>query len=232
MGLPIQTAPTYTCKLSTGIVKFRPFLVKEQKYLLVARESEDNLEILEAVKNIITNVTNGEVDADMLPIYDLEFLFLNIRAKSVGETSTILLNCSDEECRGNGQVDVDLSTVTVVGDHKDNKVMLSDELGVMLRFPSTSKLAELESIEDLERQGLEMVAEGIESIFDLENVYEADDISAEELKDFIESLTLDQLELLSDWFGNVPSVSKEVSYTCNVCSKESTRTLTGLSSFF
>ena len=111
MGLPIQAAPTYRCVLPSDgrEITFRPFLVKEQKVLILARESEDSKETLEAVKTLISNVTEGEVNANELPMVDMEYLFIKVRSVSVGEHSTINLNCSNGECRGTGEVSLRVS---------------------------------------------------------------------------------------------------------------------------
>ena len=120
-GLPIQSAPTYSCVLPSDgrEIKFRPFLVKEQKVLVLARESENAKETLEAVKTLISNVTFGEVNANELPMIDMDYLFIKIRAVSVGETSNIHLNCSNGDCKGSGEVLINLDEVEVVGEVPD-----------------------------------------------------------------------------------------------------------------
>ncbi len=234
MGLPIQKAPKFKCELSGGkVVEYRPFLVKEQKYLLIAKESEDNLEILEAIKNLVTAVTDGKVNSDELPIYDLEYLFLQIRAKSVGESVKISLYCREDDCNGSGSTSVDLSSVEVADvPVVDNRIELNETLGVTLQFPSTRQLALVDQKTDDGDRIIELLKFGIESIYDEESVYEASDISDTEIVEFIENLTLDQLEKLSGYFENIPSIEKVVDFKCDSCGKQQSSTLRGLSSFF
>jgi hypothetical protein len=234
MGLPIQKAPKFKCKLSDGTtVNFRPFLVKEQKYLIIAKESTDNEEILDAVKNLINAVTDGEVDAEKLPIYDLEYLFLNIRAKSVGESVEVALFCQEPDCDGSGRTNVNLTEVEIVQNKEvDSKHMISEETGVTLRYPTTKQLAKVDGIKDEGDKIIELLKFGIETIFDGEDIYYADDISDSELVEFIESLTLDQLESLNEFYESIPSVSKEVSYKCDSCGVVNNTVLKGLSNFF
>ena len=234
MGLPIQKAPKFKCELSGGkVVEYRPFLVKEQKYLLIAKESEDNLEILEAIKNLVTAVTDGKVNSDELPIYDLEYLFLQIRAKSVGESVKISLYCREDDCNGSGSTSVDLSSVEVADvPVVDNRIELNETLGVTLQFPSTRQLALVDQKTDDGDRIIELLKFGIESIYDEESVYEASDISDTEIVEFIENLTLDQLEKLSGYFENTPSIEKVVDFKCDSCGKQQSSTLRGLSSFF
>ena len=234
MGLPIQKAPKFKCKLSDGrTVNFRPFLVKEQKYLIIAKESTDNEEILDAVKNLINAVTDGEVDAEKLPIYDLEYLFLNIRAKSVGESVEVALFCQEPDCEGSGRTNVNLTEVEIVQNKEvDSKHMISETTGVTLRYPTTKQLAKVDGIKDEGDKIIELLKFGIETIFDGEDIYYADDISDSELVEFIESLTLEQLESLNEFYESIPSVSKEVSYKCDSCGVVNNTVLKGLSNFF
>lgn len=233
MGLPIQQAPKYRCELSEGrVVEYRPFLVKEQKYLLIAKESDDNTEILEAVKSLITAVTDGEVDSDKLSIFDLEYLFLQIRSKSVGESVKVSLLCNKSECNGSGQVDIDLTTIKVSeSSGVENTIELSKTLGVTLRYPTTKQLAIVDSIEGGDRI-IEMLKYGIESIYDEESVYLTDEIPDNEVVEFVENLTIDQLESMNEFFESMPSVEKKVEFKCDTCGAENTSVLRGLASFF
>jgi len=234
MGLPIQNAPKFKCRLSDGReVTFRPFLVKEQKYLLIAKESSDNNEILDAVKNLVNAVTDGAVDTMTLPIYDLEYLFLNIRAKSVGESVDVSFYCGEEGCEGTGTTKVDLTSVEIVKPSEvDSKIMLSETLGVTLKFPNTSELAKAESMTDENEKLIELLMKGIDTIFDEESVYNTSEIPDSELKEFVENLTLEQLDGLNEFFESLPSVAKDVKYKCDTCGAVNETTLKGLQSFF
>ena len=149
-GLPIQSAPTYTCVLPSDgrEIKFRPFLVKEQKVLVLARESENARQTLEAVKILINNVTFGEVDANELPMIDMEYLFIKIRSVSVGETSDILLNCSNGDCKGSGEVTINLDDVKVEGEFPDDTIMITDELGLVLKLMKVKDIGGLDELNE------------------------------------------------------------------------------------
>ena len=233
MGLPIQTAPTYVCILSDGReVKFRPFLVKEQKYLLIAKESESGKEIANALTQLVESVTFGQIDANKLPLFDLEYLFLQIRTKSVGENVEMKFLCQEDDCTGSGNVDIDLSSIKLTENLQDNKLMLTDNLGLVLRYPTVSELSEIEDIMNLDDRLIATIMCGIETIFDENDVYESKDISDNDLKDFVESLTLEQLDRLNQYYLDTPSLKETVEYTCELCSTKQERVLQGLNSFF
>ena len=231
MGLPIQTTPTYRCVLpSSGReVKYRPFLVKEQKILSIAKESEDQKQIFNAIKDLIESVTFGEVLADDLAVMDLEYLFLKTRSASVGETTTVTTPCRDTNCGGSTALKINLDEIEPKGEAADNKVMINDNVGVTLRPPIVKNIKSLGSDE---ADVVEILTACIDSIFDEENVYMADETSDKDLSEFVESLTFGQLEELSIWFETLPKLTYTTSGTCEVCNKETTRTLEGLQSFF
>jgi hypothetical protein len=235
MGLPIQKAPKHKCKLSDGTeVTFRPFLVKEQKYLLLAKEGKNGEEVMNATKELISSVTEGEVNSDTLMLADLEYLFLQIRAKSVGETSEMVLSCRDRNCGGTGKTSIDLSKVSIKFPEEqiDSTVKLTDTLGVTLRHPNARQLAKAESLEDDGDRLVHLMTYGIESVYDEETVYNADDIQDSELIEFVESLTLDQVDRLQEFFESIPTLQEEIEYKCDSCGTLNTTTLKGLSSFF
>ena len=150
MGLPIQKAPKHKCKLSDGTeVTFRPFLVKEQKYLLLAKEGKDGTEVLDAVKELISSVTENKVDINTLPMYDLEYLFLKIRCKSIGESTTLTLSCRNRSCNETHQETVDLESIEIQQPNGDIEitVQLTDTMGVTLRYPTARQLVAADGIE-------------------------------------------------------------------------------------
>ena len=236
MGLPIQQSPKHRCKLSNGEeVTFRSFLVKEQKYLLLAKEGKNSVEVLNAVKEIVNQVTFGKVDSNRLTMYDLEYLFLQIRTKSVGETQEIQLSCGEPNCDGTGTTIVDLSKVGIEypkGEEIDNNVQLNETLGVTLKYPSAMQLAEVEDIEDEGDKLVHLLKYGINTIYDDETVYDTDDVPTSEMTEFVESLTLEQVDKLNEFFENIPTLSQELEYKCNSCGKEQSTTLKVLQSFF
>ena len=232
-GLPIQSAPTYRCVLPSDgrEIKFRPFLVKEQKVLVLARESENARETLEAVKTLINNVTFGEVDSNELPMIDMEYLFIKIRAVSVGETSEIHLNCSNGDCKGTGEVVVNLDEVKVVGEVPDDTIMINDDVGIVLKLIRVKDIGGIDELPEAE-QVIELLKRSVVRIFDAENVHDISDIASKDLDEFIDNLAFGQLEQLGDFFDKAPKLQKEVEFKCNTCETINTRMLEGLQSFF
>ena len=235
MGLPIQSAPTYTCVLpSDGTeVKFRPFLVKEQKVLILARESEDAVQSLNAVKELINAVTFDKVNADELAMIDLEYLFLKVRAVSVGETIELTLQCRTEDCTGTEKIGINLDEIEANGEQPtSNTVMISDTVGIEVRTPLVKDIKSTSLNQADADVGLDVVKNSITSIFDDEQVYDNSDMSKSDLDEFIDSLTYKQLELLGDWFDDLPKLSHTAEWKCNVCERENKRVLEGINSFF
>ena len=183
MALPIQSAPKYTISLPSDgkEVKFRPFLVKEQKLLMLAQEENDEGKTMEAIKDLIRTVTFQEVEPETLPIIDMEYLFLKIRAKRVGETVNLQVTCQDPKCDGHGEVVINLDDVEVVGDEPENKIMINDEIGIELRYPRIGDIDLINSEEGSMTQTLEMLKRCMVTVFDQEDVYPTSDSSTQEL---------------------------------------------------
>ena len=231
MGLPIQSAPTYKCVLPSDgkEVKFRPFLVKEQKILTIARESEDQGQIFDAVKNLLEAVTIPSVVCNDLAVIDLEYLFLKVRAVSVGETSKVSTSCDVIDCNGSVELTVNINEIDVVGEMKDDTVMISDDVGIVLSAPSVKNV---QGLDGGEADALTLIIKSIKRVFDGESVYESSDLSNKEVTEFVESLTFQQLELLTEFFDSLPKLSAEVQGNCNTCKSVNKRTLEGINSFF
>ena len=232
MALPKQTAPKYTCILPSDgrEIEYRPFLVKEQKVLLLAQEQEDDAAMFRAVQDLITNVCE-DVKSETLPVIDMEWLFLKIRSKSVGETANIKLSCTDPKCDGHGEAVVNLDDVEVVGDQPESKIMLNDEIGIEMRYPRVSDVNQVQG-KDQATQTLEMLKNSIVTIFDEENVYPTADASTNELNEFVEGLTMQQLEKITSYFDSIPSLQLDVESKCTTCGRELKTTAKGINSFF
>lgn len=233
MALPKQSAPKYTCILpSDGTeVEYRPFLVKEQKNLLLAQEQDNEKAMFKAVQDLIESVTFGKVKTQAMPVIDMEYLFLKIRTKSVGETANIKVTCTDPNCDGTGEAVVNLDDVEVVGDEPDTKIMISDELGIELRYPRIMDLEKAQGL-DPAASTIEMLKNSMVTIFDEEEVYTVADASTNELNEFVESITMTQLEQLTEFFNSIPALEIDVESQCNKCQRDITTKLRGLNSFF
>ena len=234
MSLPIQKAPTYKCELPvSGIeVSYRPFLVKEQNHLLVARESEDATAIFDAIMAMIKSVTEGKVDGSKLPLIDLEYLFLQIRTKSVGETAKIPLMCKNDDCDGVGFQELDLTTVEVdTSNMIDNKIELNENLMVELSPPSSKIIYEIEGLDEVEMIK-PILRTCMVRIYDDENIYEMAEHRDSEIDEFIENLTVQQFEMITKYFDSMPTLKKEMEYKCDKCGEVSNNVIQGLQNFF
>lgn len=235
MALPVQKAPTFKCELPVSQlnVKYRPFLVKEQQHLLITRESENQQEIFDAILELIKSVTNGEVDASKLPMADLEYLFLQIRAKSVGETVNVPFICqATPECDGVHSEPIDLTNVKVnTSETLDNKIQINDELIVELSPPSTKVVYSLQGKEEADMV-MPLMRACLVRIYDAEEVYEMSDHRDAEIDEFVMSMTIEQFQKISEYFESLPQLKHEIEYTCHKCGEENKVTLQGLQNFF
>ena len=239
MSLPKLNVPVYETVLPSTekVIKYRPFLVKEEKVLLTAMEDGKTETIMNAVKQVLKNCIQSPLDLDLLPTFDLEFLFLRLRAKSVGEEVTIGLKpwgCpqnNGELCNKTTEVKVNLEEIKVIKDEKHtSKIMLDDNVGIKMRYPDISKIDS--DMGDNFETGMKMVKDSIDMIFTSEETHERDTISETELNDFIDSLNTEQFGKIREFFDTMPQLKHTAKYTCSTCGEEKETTITGLNSFF
>jgi hypothetical protein len=242
MSLPKLNVPVYEAILPSTetVIKYRPFLVKEEKILLTAMESEDEKSISIAIKQIINNCVQGTLDVERLPTFDIEYLFLRLRAKSVGEEVKIGLKpfpCSQnngELCENSTEVAINLEEVKVVKNEKHtNKIMLSDGIGIVLSYPNIEKLQDVMGTKKSQTsQGMDMIKDSVSMIFTEEETFERDSFSEKELDEFFDSLTSDQFTKIRDFFETMPQLKHTVKYKCSTCGEDKETTVQGLNSFF
>ena len=239
MSLPKLNVPVYETVLPSTekVIKYRPFLVKEEKVLLTAMEDGKTETIMNAVKQVLKNCIQSKINLDKLPTFDLEFLFLRLRAKSVGEEVTIGLKpwgCpqnNGELCDKTTEVKVNLEEVKVIKDEKHtSKIMLDDNVGIKMRYPDISKI-DLDMGDNFET-AMKMVKDSIDMIFTSEETHERDTISEKELEEFIDSLNTEQFGKIREFFDTMPQLKHTAKYTCSTCGEEKETTITGLNSFF
>ena len=236
MALPKLNTPTYELVLpsSEEKIKFRPFLVKEEKILMIAMESDDNSQIIEAVKTIVSECTFNEVKVAEIPMFDVEYLFLNIRAKSVGEISKLNLLCPDDK-KTYAKVEVDLNKVQVqVGDDHTNKIELTDDMGIIMTYPTIDSFSE-SGIQTINASNmLDIIGSSILQIYEEkgEKVYEAKDQTKKELTEFIESMNTSQFQKIQLFFDSMPKLKHTVKVKNPKTKKESEIVLQGLNDFF
>ena len=237
MALPMNSAPIYTLTLpSTGAeIKYRPFLIKEEKALLLANQSEDPKVMVDSLKQVIKSCIQGQVDVDSFATFDLEYVFTQIRAKSVGEVVELLLKCdtcTDEKAVAKVNVDLTQIEVDKSPDHT-NRIDLFADVGVMMKYPTIDTIKKLESMDTNNiDEVFGVVVECIDAIYDTDQVYAAKDTSKAELLEFLNNLSSDQFKKVQSFFETMPKLSKEVQYDCPVCGKHHDKVLEGLQSFF
>ncbi len=236
MALPIVAAPEFEATIpSTGQkIFFRPFLVKEEKSLYMALEGGEQNEIVNAVTNVLTSCIKSDVDVSKLSYFDIEYLFLKLRSKSVGEEVTLRFRHggNDPECKHVTEVVVNLDDVELQKDedHTD-KVMVTDSIGVKLKYPTLDTAKNASNL-DMKNIGtvFEFIADSIEYVFDQENIYE--DSTREERREWVESLNQSQFEKITGFFNTMPKLSKDIEYKCEACGKDEKITIEGLQGFF
>lgn len=221
-------------------IRFRPFLVKEEKLLLIAKESDDLNDIVKAIKQIIRNCVLDDIDVDALPTFDVEMFFINLRVQSVGESAEMIYTCSNVVDQENEKVEcghkiefmLDIRNVkySETKEHSDI-VRLSDTAGMKLNYP-TLNFTETELDSNFEDGGYSFVSQYLDYIYDSEQVYKKEEISEEELKEFIDNLTIEQVKEIRNFFTSIPQVMLEQDVICPKCKHSHHLNVEGLLNFF
>ena len=238
MALPkINETLNFTATIpSTGKkIKYRPYLVKEEKILLQAFESQNIGSIIEAMCDTISACIDprSNVDVDNLATFDVEYLFTQLRAASVGETSTVLVKCS--ECETDNEISVDLSELEVHVENTDNVVQLTDEISVEMKYPSYSSLNgdELQNLNENDAESvIALLSSSLEAVLTEEERIDVKSQKPDEVKEFLNSLTTAQFQKIATFLQNLPALEKGISFTCENCGKENETKLRGLADFF
>lgn len=238
MPLPKIATPTYELEIPSTKkkIKYRPFLVKEEKILLLAMETNDPKEIAESVKNVINNciITRG-VKVDKLSTFDIEYLFLNIRGKSVGEEVEVMVTCPDDEETQVPMV-INLDEIKVVQDPKHNRdIKLDDELTLRMKYPSLNEFVKsnFSNEEDMSIDDtFGMITGCIEQIYNEEESWASSDSTPKELREFLEQLTSTQFKEIETFFETMPKLAHTITIKNPKTGVESDVTLEGLTSFF
>ena len=250
MGLPTIAVPEYTLTIpSSGKeVKYRPFLVKEEKILLLAMESEKTEEIITATKTIIENCVYGDIDVNEMPTFDIEYIFLQLRGKAKGEVLDLKYKCP--KCEEEIPININIDDIKVIQQDKEHTkdIKITEELGVMMKYPNLSlqtKITQEENKPEVERLFETMIA-CIDYIYDKETTYPSKDHTQKEMTDFLESLTDTQFQKIAKFFETSPILKHNVELNCKnksklpkskskekkECGYKEQITLEGLNSFF
>ena len=238
MPLPKIATPTYELELpSTGqTINYRPFLVKEEKVLVIALESEDNKQITSAIKAVLKNciITKG-IKVESLPTFDIEFLFLNIRGKSVGEELEVNVICPDDE-KTQVPVTIDLDDIKVQkNENHNNKIKIDDNVMMEMKYPSLDQFIknnfDLDEKNAME-QSFDLIATSIDKIYTADEVWAAADCTKKEMKEFLEGMNSQQFKDIESFFETMPKLSHTISVTNPNTKVKSDVVLEGLASFF
>ena len=236
MALPKLTTPTYELEIPSTDekIKYRPFLVKEEKILMMAMESKKSADIVQAVKDIVNECTFNKINISDMPMFDVEYIFLQIRSKSVGEVSELRILCPDDG-KTYGNVSLDLNDVKVqVGDDHTNKIELGNGTGMIMKYPTIDSFRE-SGIQDINASNmLEVIGTCILQIYEEEGkkVYDPKDQTKKEVSEFIEQLTTEKFKEVQKFFDTMPKLKHEITVKNPKTKKESKITLTGLNDFF
>jgi hypothetical protein len=238
MPLPKISTPTYELELpSTGeTIQYRPFLVKEEKLLVIALESEDTKQITTAIKTVIKScILTKNIKVESLPTFDIEYLFLNIRGKSVGEELEVNIICPDD---GETQVPVKINLDDIKvqkNEEHSNRIKLDDSIMMEMKYPSLDQFIKSNfdfSDKNAMDQSFELIASCIDKIFTEEEVWTAADVTKKEMSDFLESMNSSQFKDIEKFFETMPKLSHTIKVTNPVTEIESEVVLEGLASFF
>lgn len=235
MALPQIEVPKYTVTLpSTGEdLVMRPYLIKEEKVLLLALESQDPQQIALAIQTLIKNCIETEMEIEKLTNFDIEKLFLELRAVSVGETVTIFANC--QHCEEKEEVTINLKEIELTDfDPNAHIIKLTESVGVTMRYPTAELISNLVDVEKLDSiEGLmELIIASVKTIFTEDEVFNCTADNKEETRSFVEGLTTEQFQRIGSFFNSMPTLVHDLEFDCSACEKHNKIELRGLSSFF
>lgn len=240
MALPKIDTPVYelTLPLSKKQIRFRPFLVKEQKNLLMAIEADDTETIERNIKQVLNNCTLSEnVSIERLPVLDIEYYFIQLRARSVGEIVENNYICTNKidgnECGSKMTATLNLLDIEV--QKKDNTsdiIQLTDKISIKLKYPEFSTMEKIKDKNTAVAVAFQMIADSIEYIFDGQQYYYANETTPQELSEFIETLNTEQFVKIEEFFDNLPVLNKTVDIKCPKCGYDHSIRVEGLENFF
>ena len=233
MALPKLNTPTYELELPSTAekIKYRPFLVKEQKVLMMAQDSGEDQQIAEAMGNLVSSCTFGKVDAETSPMFDLEYVFLKVRGKSVGETVQLSLICPDDE-KTTVPVNLKLDDIEVqMLDNHTNEINISESVKVVFRYPLLNDMKSMDKDSTDIQKVFHFLVNCMHEIHYDDDVYRRTDLKDAEIEDFIDQFTGEQFELITNFFNSMPKLRHTVEVTNPKTKVKSEVVLEGLESF-
>ena len=234
MALPKLDTPRYEMKIPSTAKKvvYRPYLVKEEKILMLAMESNDQRQMVRGLKDVVNSCTEGLINVDELTMFDLEYVFMQLRSKSSGETTEVNIKC--KSCETKNSVSINLSNVNVkMPKSSELKIKLTDKVGVVMKYPSVNDIMDIQNSDDSEINKIfSIIAKAIDSIYSGDEIFDAKEQSIDELKDFIDSLNTEQFNKIKNFIENMPSAGTMISFECSNCSTHNDVEIKGLANFF
>lgn len=237
MALPKQILPTYSTELpSTGkLIKFHPFQVREEKALLLAQQSSEKEIMADTLKDVVKHCVVDSIDVDSLAMFDLEYLLLQIRAKSIGEIVSLIFSCDVcTDAKAKVKINFDLTQLQVKKDPSHtNKIKLFGETGVVLKYPDVSAISKFDKLDDDDINGIfDLIISSIDYVYSDNEFFYAKDQTRQELHEFVNNLTQIQFKELVRFFETMPKLRQDVNYKCPVCGLEHNKYIEGIDSFF
>jgi hypothetical protein len=236
MSLPTLSTPKYQLTLPSTrqTISYRPFTVREEKNLLIAMQSNNKNDHIGTVVNVISSCVDDEISVEDLTMNDIEYLMVKLRTTSVGESVTMKATC--DECESTQAVEIDLTDFYVKGDSKDgDRIHLADNIGLIMQLPrlrTTRKFAAMAEGKMKIDDQFAVIETAIAGVYDDRQTYRLRDQDPEENKRFIESMTTEHMELITNWISDAPRMCKDVTWTCSECGHENKIVVEGLSDFF
>jgi len=232
MTLPSISTPEFSTKIpSTGEeIKYRPFLVKEEKILLMALEGGETSEINDAVKKILNSCIVNEIDVDKLSTFDVEYLFLQLRGKSVGEVVELTVTHPTGDCTHKTDIEINIDSIKIKNLDNEKKIMLTEDVGVMMRYPTMQEMMKISNDQSETDTLFNLITMSVDYVFDMENVYS--DFTDKEIEDWINTLSQNQFKKVVEFFQNMPKLEYDLEWVCEKCGEKDSVKLEGLQSFF
>lgn len=227
MALPTLSVPTFDVDVysTKQKVRMRPFLVKEEKILILAAESNQRSDMIRAMQQVVNSCSDNIIESEKLPFFDLQNIFIKLRSQSIGKDSEFNLICG--ECGHKTPTTLDLDEIKLqVSDNHTNKIMIDNEIGVVMKYPT----AEVLTSDDMPM--FDLVVSCVDKIFTSDEIHDAQEEGYDEVAKFIDGLTNDQFEKIVEFFTTAPKIFHNIEYTCPKCQTENTVVVDGVENFF
>lgn len=236
MALPMASTPRYKLTIPSmkKEVTYRPFLVKEEKALMIAQQSENQETMVTTLKSVIQSCIQDNINVDDLAVFDIEYIFTQLRARSVGEIVELILKCDTcEDQKATVKYSIDLSKLKVdFPEGHEKKIILFEDVGVIMKYPSLDVLKKIENAGTDVESVFDIISSCIEFIYNNDEMFATKEVKQEEVKEFINNLTQEQFQKLQKFFETMPKLEQQVKYKCPMCSKDHEKIIRGLDSFF